>query len=715
MHVNCIANTDENNKFLIIVGHSIFKTGLLTIPLEIYRNDILAQGWEASIVTISQTDINADYVCKNGTALKSIIKSYYQSGYKGFVLIGSKDIPLVWWRCRYSDPDGCDATDLYYADMDEWTSKKDSMYVTYDSNEAFIGSTFGPELFCGRICAGGITTTVNEETIKVASYLDKIHQYRVNNGNLTDEQKNRALIFLQSDSYNHKNIDSWPENAVCINLRTLCNNNVTNSLNFITEMEKGYRFVHIRAHSGHDYNGFITTELLREIKPKFNFLNLFGCGACTYTTKNFGAVYLFDNDYSLNITGSTGGWGVSPDEQFYKDLNYGVPVGIAFQAFINRDMINVEIHPPDGEVGWPKGVLLGDPLLTYASGIKLYKTPRIQNDLIDLQANVGSQYTLILSVHNPDMRSFQYKMNNPPLNATLEGNTIKWTPPDGSEGIHFIEIKAVDDTNGEYSEIFSITVNGHSDKLLNGGFEEGYANQMNAWFPEDLFICRWDSTGIAHTGAKCLYFNVPIQHESVTGQYLQLKPLTDYTLTGWIKGKNIVSSADTPEDCKLKGASLIVENSLNSAYFNSDLTGTFDWIIDSCMFRTPENGVVLIACTLGYCTDETTGEAWFDDISVSLQNVYSGIENEEIVPGSIQIFPNPSAGDFYIEYVNKVVRDTYIVLTNYIGQTIYSEKYLSTGGLNRKMISLDGLKPGIYILKMVTGNDYSVCKLLIAH
>jgi len=708
--VNCISGPAEINKFLIIVGYSIYKTGLLTVPLDVYRSDIYGQGWEASIITVSKFDPNADYVCQDETALKSVIKSYYQNGCKGFVLIGSNDIPLVWWRYRYSDPKGCDPTDLYYTDMDEWKSKKDSMYVSYDAGGAFVGSAFGPEMFCGRICTGGSTATVDEEAMKVAFYLNKIHQYRANNGNLTDEQKNRALTFLDSDDYNHKDIDSWPENAICSNLHTLCDNNVTNILNFISEIEKGYRFIHIRAHSNRNYNEFITTDLLREIQPRFNFLNLCGCYACNYTTENFGGVYLFDNNYSLNITGSTGGWGVSPDEKFYKDLSVGVPVGIAFQAFINRDIYNVVTHPPDGEAGWPKGVLLGDPLLTYAAEIKTYKTPTILTNLIDLHADVGSQFSLKLSAHNPDLRSFQYKMSNPPLNATLVDSTINWTPPAGSEGIHFFEIKAVDDIKGGYSEIFTITVNSHSDKLVNGGFEEGITNYLEAWFPGPIEgIYRWDSTGIAHTGERSLYIYAPIRQRASVKQYIQLKPFTNYVLTGWMKGRNI--SAPKCHFNSLNGATLIAVGQTILTPLKHDLTGTFDWIQDSCVFQTSENGLISIACTLGECSSATTGEAWFDDITLRPQNNSTLLE--DLVIKDMKIFPNPSDGDFYIEYFNTKEQQTHVVLTNPIGQTVYSDRYLSVCGSNKKKFSLNGLKVGAYILTLVTGNDCSAYKILI--
>jgi hypothetical protein len=686
-HTNCTSGSGETNKFLIVVGYSLYKTGLLTIPLEVYRSDIYNQDWEASMITVSRTDPNADYVCQDETILKSVLKSYYQAGFKGFVLIGSNDIPVVWWRCRYSDPNGCDPTDLYYSDLDEWKSKKDSIYVSYNSEENFVGFSFGPEMFCGRICAGGITDSVNEEAVKVAFYLDKIHQYRENKGNLTEDQKDRALIFLHSDSYNHKNIDSWPENAICNDLHTLCDDNVTNSLNFISEIEKGYRFVNIRAHSGHDYNGFISTDILSAIKPKFNFLNLFGCGACTYTTENFGAVYLFDNDYSLNITGSTGGWGVSPDEKFYRDLSEGEPVGIAFQAFINRDLINKDRHPPDGEVGWPKGVLLGDPLLTYTSEIKSYMTPTILTDLTNQHADVGHTFNLKLSVNNPDLRGFQYKINNLPQDATFANNTIIWTPPFGSDGIHYIEIKAVDDIEGEYSEIFTITVNSHSDKLLNGGFEEGINHYLEAWFPDYFCIYRWDSTGVAQTGARSLYFYVPEYQQAIVRQIVQLRPETNYVLTGWIKGKNITASAVTHPECKLKGAAIIVEQYMNNTYSIPGITGTFDWTPDSFVFRTPENGIVSIAATLGYCSGETTGEVWYDDIKVYPQNDNS-LKEEQILQ-EIKIFPNPSGGDFYVGYFSTKEQEIHVVLTNLMGQTVYSETFLSFSGSDRKKISIN--------------------------
>jgi hypothetical protein len=206
--------TEESHpKFLVVVSTQLYETGQVSSSLVQYQSDLLLQGWEAAIIKVSKNAHPlSDYICANEVALKNVIRSYYLRGYKGFVLIGSsKLLPTAWWKHRYSDTNETgDPCDLYYADMDDWLYKKGTVYVTYDAGNVFRGEKFYPEMFFGRICAGGISSSIMDEAEKTAKYLNKIHDYRINGRNLDSAQQKRALVFIYGNDYNRKVCYNWP-------------------------------------------------------------------------------------------------------------------------------------------------------------------------------------------------------------------------------------------------------------------------------------------------------------------------------------------------------------------------------------------------------------------------------------------------------------------------------------------------------------------------
>lgn len=241
----------SSDKFLIIVSNPLYQTGLITASLSTYQQDLQAEGWGTILITInSQPDPGANHICPDEIALKALIADYYAQGYAGFVLIGSPpQIPVAWWKWKFSDYYS-DPTDLFYADMDEWPAKDGNVYTSYDAAGNFVGSNFGPEMFYGRISAGPLSANLTGEAEKVAAYLDKIHAYRSNNGNLTPEQQQRAFIF-RDDDYCWKNRNRFePLSQAAANIDAVLDLPLTNQLRLAELLEAGYRFGEIWAHSG---------------------------------------------------------------------------------------------------------------------------------------------------------------------------------------------------------------------------------------------------------------------------------------------------------------------------------------------------------------------------------------------------------------------------------------------------------------------------------
>ena len=471
------------NKFLIIVSQPLYQTGIITKELAVYQEDILKEGWFSSIITVDNDDNpKADYYCPTEKELKDVIKNCYQLGCDGFVIIGSdSDIPVAYWR-YHKNRDVDNPTDLYYADVDEWIDLDgNGVYETYDSkweNDQWIEDEskpanpnnphFYPELFFGRITAGPLCSTIEKEAEKTKFYLDKIHEYRTNGSSLTNEQLNRALFF-RSDEYCP---DIWDLVYGEFMPQLYCNHGilVSDPENLTEKLQEGYQFATIVTHSGNTehalhnwtnacrkYEGF-SIEDVALTNPKILYVNLFACSAAKFTLPNFGAAYLFNTDYTLTLTGSTGLWGVLLDEICGTELNVGTPVGIVIKNYINRD---------HGQEGWPKGVLHGDPLIKYEVN-NTNKPPRITNKLNYFEASIDEEFLLNFNVTDPEHDPVIIEIESLPENAILNGFALSWTPLWRQVGnTYYFKAKAKDSYNNCYVAEFSIYVNYFKNGLLN--------------------------------------------------------------------------------------------------------------------------------------------------------------------------------------------------------------------------------------------------------
>ncbi len=486
-------------KFLIIVSNPLYQTGLITDDLSIYQEDLLTEGWGSTLITINKNiDPNADYFCHNETDLKDVIRNYYLQGHEGFVIIGSpNDIPTVWWKLKIDGTAVC-PTDLYYADMDDWIAKDGDIYMSYDSSGNFVGQNFAPELFYGRITAGVISTTQEEEALKVASYLEKIHQYRSRGSNLTREQQNRTLHFANDGYIIYKEPSVFFKTVT--NSYVIYDLNLSNPMKLAKELERGYKFVSVTTHSnprahtmeiweeGERKSGDFSLALLNSINPKVHYVHLFACSAGRFTEENFGATYIFNNEYTYNVTAPTGPWGFNPDSIFRNELNNGMPIGIALKNYIHRNITN------KGEMGWPKGILHGDPLIKYESNITS-TPPFLKTTLHAQEATVGQLYELTFEFEDADNDIINIEIENLLQHANFNGRTLSWIPSWDQLGKTFVLlVKATDSYNNTFSEEFTIYASYINNGLLNKGSEstiDEWTTQGNAQFIRDSKVWKF--------------------------------------------------------------------------------------------------------------------------------------------------------------------------------------------------------------------------------
>ncbi len=491
--------SSTGEKFLIIVSSTLYRYGTISSDIKQYQDDILKQGYTSKVIRISKTeDQYADEICPTEKELKNMIKGYYASGLEGFLLVGSaRDIPTAYWRYHEKSTDWGytnDPTDLYYADIHDWVDlDNNGVYETYHSkyeNGKWIEDKDKPanpsnplplpELMFGRISTDTTITSIDTQAELISRYFKKNHYYRVNGSPLTAEQSRRSL-FLVNDCYSGAVRPEINVQNAGSDMNVLAGFQLLFPERIKAELAKGYTHAQIVTHSGSDCHnvyswadeekkwiGF-TPDDLKSSDPKVSQVNIFGCYGAQFNVPNFGETYLFYNDYTLSVTGSSGGWGTWMDSTYYKELNAGTPVGKAF--------CNWMLRYRDG--GAPKGVLHGDPLITYPQVIK-NKPPMFSEPLFSHEATAGSTFSMLISAVDPDNDPVYIELKNLPEGATFDGKRLTWTPSMDLVGTNdTITAIVTDNHNNKTIQSFTIYVSHFVNGLLtatNGWELSGNAN-----------------------------------------------------------------------------------------------------------------------------------------------------------------------------------------------------------------------------------------------
>ena len=123
----------------------------------------------------------------------------------------------------------------------------------------------------------------------------------------------------------------------------------------------------------------------------------------------------------------------------------------------------------------------------------------------------------------------------------------------------------------------------------------------------DKDLSAWHSKGLteneAHSGKRCIAISTETGVDAGWIAVVPVKPNTTYNLSGWIKTQNVKGAM---------GASLGIEGRKETY---GSLTGTNKWKHVTSTVLTGNETQLLINCLLeGWGV--STGEAWFDDISL---------------------------------------------------------------------------------------------------
>jgi hypothetical protein len=110
-----------------------------------------------------------------------------------------------------------------------------------------------------------------------------------------------------------------------------------------------------------------------------------------------------------------------------------------------------------------------------------------------------------------------------------------------------------------------------------------------------------------------------------------------------------------------------------------------------------------------YCHYELCKEITLEGCTFARQifsNIYSSTD-------AVKIVPNPSDGNFRIEFNSPGETSSKISMLNALGQTVLMKDYTTAKGMNMVEIDAGTLPKGVYIIKIYYGEQYQIVRVLL--
>jgi hypothetical protein len=320
---------------LVVVVESGLRTSL-SASLDQYSKDLVADGYQAQIVSFSQGTL-AD--------LKSLLQTKASSGAKGAFLLGN--LPTAWYKQVAFGTTEQFPMDLYLSCLSATFTSSTSSSV-FDSHKP---AAMTVDLFVSRLVGSAAD---------LQAYFAKNHSYRTN-GYLEDGS---AYIFIDDSWAGYGMGDTAQLGALFSTVERVEDKTLTTRANYVSKLTgKGAAVVHQYIHSSPNYlqitgngGGNVTTSNVEDLNIKGSFFNLFDCSASRYTETNLAMTYLLHTDYGLAVLGSTKTGGVAYPQVFDQVLASGLPWGEAYKTWYNTQ----GAHDDEWYLGI---VILGDPML----------------------------------------------------------------------------------------------------------------------------------------------------------------------------------------------------------------------------------------------------------------------------------------------------------------------------------------------------------------
>ena len=329
-----------------------------------YQNVLIDEGYQLLIHQVNSG---------NYADIKQIITTDYYSGSTGAILIG--DIPQPWFEMisYWGDYEQFPIS-LYYMDVNgNWADTDgDGLLDTHTGNVS-------PEIWVGYL--NPHYQRFESESALLIDYFNKNEMYR--NGTLT--LPHRALCFNDDDWNYYGNAGL---NAVYSNVIVIENIAQTCADEYLNQLQQGYEFVHIMAHScpwshtfknGYSYAGCVSYTEIYNQHPQAFFYNLFNCSGTRFVEHdNIGNWYIFNDPYGLAAVGSAKTGSMLDFSYFYNPLGSGASFGTAFLDWFQEQAYG---GFSSFEKSWFYGMnILGDPTLTVNNTSLSFNIPTNNQD-----------------------------------------------------------------------------------------------------------------------------------------------------------------------------------------------------------------------------------------------------------------------------------------------------------------------------------------------
>jgi hypothetical protein len=390
----------------------------------------------------------------------------------------------------------------------------------------------------------------------------------------------------------------------------------------LSEIEKGAQFAYLNFHAG-----FITSDMILNKVPKIRYINLFACSQADFNEKNsIGVKLLFDNPYTLNLTGCTASYGQFPAKTFVDEMGstqIGNSVGLATKNFISKDLsdeINIRNMIKTRAVCT---VLFGDPTLRYKSSRKNNTVPTFNSKSAfnDIKARPNQRVDLDLRAYDAEHDQVTTTLLQKPSGVTFNQarGVYEWTPTMEQIGDNTFEVELKDTAGNKYISEFKVVVLGGLDLKF-----EPVAQALEApWFfdahdgpmasPSEYYI----DGAVKRSGQYAAKIVCRDPNDARFVVPMSVQPNSTYTIKGYIKTDTIIGQTDS-------GASLTVglPNPVGANDFVSSVTlkGTNEWREVEVTFNTGNRTSVNVWCRVGNFGDLAKGTAWFDDLTLTKIN-----------------------------------------------------------------------------------------------
>ena len=305
----------KQNVVNVIVNTSIYAD--IASEIDIFTNDLVTAGYSVQLDTINGMSHSA--LRAHLTGVTDLV---------GAIFIG--EIPVAWFETNGFGEWEEFPHDLYFSDLD-------GIYIDADGDSIYDDHTgdVEPEIWVGRIYARNLTW--DNEIRLLKRYFRKNHLYRVDSLVLPQ----RALSFVD-DNWSYWTtcgLDYIYSDVVVVN-----DEDQTTAARYRDELEHGYEWIHVCAHSspwGHTfmslggYRGTVFNYEIFTLEPQALFYNLFACSGTRFTEENGSAGwYLFVDPYGLLVVGSTKTGSMLYFDDFYRPIGQQVMcIGDAFKEW----------------------------------------------------------------------------------------------------------------------------------------------------------------------------------------------------------------------------------------------------------------------------------------------------------------------------------------------------------------------------------------------